>query len=137
MRPGGSDPTHQGLDEAPAGAGRRVAAVAEGVHAARHLAARRRRQQLFEVVDVAVHAAVRDQAQQVQGAAALVQRDEELADGQVLLGARLGEGVPDAHETLLDDAPRAQGHVPDFRVAHLARGQADRLARGLDARAGV
>src|SRR5437764_1432276 len=41
------------------------------------------------------------------------------------------------HEVLEEDATRADGEVPDFGVAHLARRQPDRLAGGLQRRVRV
>ena len=48
--------------------------------------------------------------------------------------AAVFNGSIDAGEVLVDDAPRAQVHVPDFGIAHLPVRQAHMTAFGMDQR---
>ena len=74
-----------------------------------------------------MHAAIRDQADQVESPGIL----HYGLPGRQLLKRSPVHCIGDAHEVLLEHAARAQCQVADFRVAKLAVGQADRPARGL------
>ncbi len=88
--------------------------------------------QAGDVVLVRVHPARRDEPHEMSRPAALVEPREETlerrAAGQVPAFRR---GV-DAGQILGHDAPGAEVHVADLRVAHLAGRQADLLFGGLD-----
>jgi hypothetical protein len=110
----------------------RVAAVEEGMHRdVGHAFAARELDHREQVFLMAVHAARRQQAEQVQGAAGSLRR---LAGGdQFGIGveaAVLDRGVH-AREVLVDDAAGADVHVADFGIAHLAVRQADVFALGV------
>ena len=78
------------------------------------------------MVDVRVHAAVRDEAEQVDVLAAL-----ERAAQDFVLEELAGLDRPvHADEVLEEDATRADRQMADLGVAHLAVRQADRRARG-------
>ena len=64
------------------------------------------------MLEVAVHATVRDEPHQVEAPAALLQRREGLLDGGVARELTALDGVGDARHVLLDDAPGADRHVP-------------------------
>ncbi len=81
-------------------------------------------QQRLEVLRARVHAAVGDEADQVD---ALGARDRL---GQALTERAVGDGLVDAHQVLLDDGAGAEVEVADLRVAHLPGRQADGLAAG-------
>ncbi len=64
------------------------------------------------------------------GAAALLQRGDELVEHLVVRERAIGDGLVDARQVLHDDAARAQVHVTYFGIAHLPARQADgKLAR--------
>ena len=127
---------HFGLelfDVALAAVGRHVAAVHKAVHV--YLgkpALLRHAQQRIEVLDVAVHAAVRDEAVGVQLCASL-HRVVHCADKLFFLKEAAGPRCPgDARQLLIYDAPGADIQVPHLGVAHLPFRQAHGPARGLD-----
>ena len=113
--------------------GRRVAPVEEGVHAhVAHASAHGHLQQRLDLRLVTVHAARREQAQDMQrlsGRARGFQRFDEHLVSRELAGL---DRVLDAGVVLVDDAPGADVHVTHFRVAHLVLGQADPFFRGVD-----
>ena len=114
--------------------GRDVAPVGDGVDAdLPHLPGQRHAHQRAQVVDVRVHAAVGDQAHQVQRspgrAGAVAGRDERRVLGQ----RAVGHGRAEPHQVLRHDAPGAEVQVADLGVAHLAGRQADVVAGGGDA----
>ncbi len=104
-----------------------VAAVGERVHDdVGDAALGRQLDQRLQVVLGRVHAAVGDQADQVQPLRVGHRRREHLVLRQrAVLHRRV-----DAGEVLRDDRARAEVEVADLGVAHLARGQADGLALG-------
>ena len=114
-------------------AGRRgVAAV--GDRRARRRAARCVRAassiERVQVLLVAVHAAVRDQADEVQRVLPPAQRSIAAASAGLLEELAVADALVDAREVLVDDPAGAHVHVADLGVAHLAGGQADRFAGG-------
>ena len=110
------------------GAGRRVAAVAEGVDAHRDALPGDDAGECDGMVLVRVHAPGRDQAQQVAGASRAAQGVEEAADGRRLFQRAVRGGPADARQLLHDDAAGADVEVADLRIAHLPVRQADILA---------
>ena len=90
-----------------------------------------------DVVLVAVHATRREQTQQVDRLARGdrgIDRRGQGGDG----GKRaLLDGLGDAGEVLVDDAPGPQVHVADLGVAHLAVRQAHVAAIGVDQAVGL
>ncbi len=125
-----SHPAPRGLQRALqlghiAGTGVRggVAAVGERVH--HHVGYSllpRELEQVLQVLHARVHAAVRDQAEQVQPLGVLHRLDQDLALPEVC--------VADAAQILLDHGARAEVEVPNLRVAHLALREPDRFAAG-------
>ena len=125
----------QGVQALQAGFGRprrHVAAVQEGVHGdVGHAFAAGQFDHGEQVVFVAVHAARRQQAEQVQGAGG--------GPGGAAGGHELGvfeeaavfDGGVHAREVLVDDAAGADVHVAHFGIAHLAVRQAHVLAFGV------
>ena len=81
---------------------------------------------------VGMDATRRQQAQDMGGAAALLQcRHETLEDRQV--GDRtVGDGVINAGQVLKHHAPGAQVHVADLGIAHLPGRQADMAFRSVE-----
>ncbi len=117
----------KGRDIVHAALRRRVTAVQEAVHIyvgqpllLRHL------QQRIQMCDVAVHAAVRQQAVQMQISACLL----HVLHGVKKLG--ILEEIPilnllgDAGEILVNDAPGAHIHMADLGVSHLSVRKTDR-----------
>ena len=100
----------------------------------RHELAPRQFQHREQVVLVAVHAAGREQAEQVQRCARA--RAPRRSRAQFVIGeeAAVLDGRVDAGEVLVDDAPGAEVHVPDFGIAHLPVRQADVAAFGVHQR---
>ena len=85
------------------------------------------------MVDVRVHAAVRDEPHEVDVLAALERGAQDLVVEELAALDRLVH----AHEVLEEDPAGADGEVADLGVAHLAGRQADRLARRLQRRVRV
>lgn len=94
-------------------------------------------QQTAEVIEVAMHAAVGAEADQMERAAVdqqgVGQRIECGIGGKAAVFHRLAN----ANQLLTDDPPAADGEVAHFRVAHLAVGQAHIAAARLDEGVGV
>ncbi len=111
---------------------RGIAAVGQHVYLRHDLVLRAQPDQREQVIDMAVHAAVRHQAEQVQrppGGFGVLDRARQR---RILEKAAIGDRVVDAHEVLLDDRAAADGHVADLGIAHLPGGQADAAPRGLE-----
>ncbi len=83
-----------------------------------------------DVILMGMHAARRQQAQQMGGTAAGFQSRDGLQQSRVLGQRAVFDRQIDTGQFLHDDAAGAQIHMADFRIAHLAGGQADRQARG-------
>ena len=72
-----------------------------------------------------MHAAGRDQADQMAGAAALFQLVDQIGERRRLLDLAVGDGVADARQVLHHHAAGADVEMADLGIAHLARRQAD------------
>ena len=94
----------------------------------------RRAQQRVEMLLVRVHAAVRDQAEQMQLPSALARPLHGLHDRRVLLELARSDQRVDARDVHLHNAARADVQVADFAVAHLPVRQAHKVVRSLDQR---
>ena len=94
-------------------------------------------EQRAQVVDVRVDAAVRDEAEQVDVAAARARALERPDERRVLEERAVADRLVHAHQVLEEDPPGADRQVPDLGVAHLPRRQPDRLAGGLQRRVRV
>ena len=116
----------QGLDKAGAGGRVHIAAVEEAVHVyALKALLLGHVEDGEDVLDVAVHAAVGEQAEDVQGAIVRLGVVHGLEIGGVLKEAAVGDGVGYLGQVLEHDAARADVRVTDLAVAHLPFGQAD------------
>ena len=94
-------------------------------------------QQRIEMILTRVHAAIGDQAKQVQLAAAgarILHRLDEHGMGEEF--AVLDHQV-DARDVHVHDAPRADVEMADFAVAHLPFGQSDKRSAGVNQRVGI
>lgn len=78
---------------------------------------------------MAVHAAIRQQAENVNGLAGTGCLVHGAGEHRVLEELAIADGFGDAGEVLVDDAAGPQVHVTDFGVAHLPVRQADIHAR--------
>ena len=110
---------------------RRVAAVGDRMHDGLAAGLVQVGGQRRGMVLVRVHAAGRDQADQVAGAAGLLQRVDQRGEGGRLGDAAVRDGVADAHQFLLHHAAGADIQVADLGVAHLAVRQSDIAAGGV------
>src|SRR6516225_9248714 len=86
------------------------------------------------MIDVRVDAAVAQQAEEMQ--LALSAALHGLLEERDLVQLLISDHQVDAGDVHVDDAARADIHVADFAVAHLAFGEADEWAGGLDQRVG-
>ena len=77
------------------------------------------------MIMVGMHAARRQQPQQVTGTAALLQLGDEIQEAGIFIQFAGKNGGADTGQVLGDDAPGAQVHMADFGIPHLTRGQAD------------
>lgn len=84
-----------------------------------------------QVAEVAVHAAVRDQTEQVHGPVAGGRALRRADQDRVAEKRSVRDGGTDVHDVLADDAGRAEDHVADLGIAHQAVRQADAGAGGL------
>ena len=113
----------------------RVATVQERMH--RHTCHPRALGQFQHREDVrfmAVHAAGREQAHHVQGAAARIHRRARRIQFAVVEEAGVLDRRVHAGQVLVNDAAGTQVHVPDFGIAHLPVRQAHMTAFGMDQR---
>ncbi len=121
-----------------AAGGEGVAAVEEGVDVdALEVVLRGHAEEGVEVSELGVDAAVGDEADEVQGVAALGCVVHGLDEGGVLEELAGGDGGVDAGDVHADDAAGAEVEVADFGVAHLAVGEADEVVAGADEGVGV
>ena len=104
--------------------GRGVAPVHEAVDAHRHPGGKGHGAQGHQMVDVAVHAAVGEQARQMQAAAAAARLFQHVQQHGVVEQGAVLKGQVDARHVLIDDASRADVEVPHLGVAHIAGRQA-------------
>ena len=121
--------------EVDAAVGRRVAAVHEAVDEnVLHLVFARHAQQLEQMLDVRMHAAVAHQPDQMQlASAAALHRVEQQRLAEEFAA---GDQLVDARDVHLDDAAGADIQVAHFAIAHLPFGQADVRAGGVNQRVG-
>ena len=91
-------------------------------------------EELVEVVQRRVDAAVRTEAEEVEFLAALLYIIVGSLDLGVLHQLVLAAGDVDLHQVLIYDAAGAEVHMSDLGVAHLAVRQAHVLAAGLEVR---
>ena len=103
---------------------RDVAAVGECVNPrpVGHPLALGQLEQREEVIDVRVNPALRDEAEQVHVAAALLRPLERSDERRILEDRPVPDGQVDPHQILEQDPPRADREVADLGVAHLPRG---------------
>src|SRR5699024_272865 len=94
-------------------------------------------QQSVQLVVVAVHAAVGQQAHQVERLAVVLGVVHGLQQGLVLIHVAVLAGLGDAGQLLVDNAARADVGVAHFAVAHLAVRQAHVHAGGANLGVGV
>ena len=121
-------PALEALDEPGPGVGERVAAVREGVDdEVADAEPGGQLDQRPQVLGPRVHAAVAGQPDEVHALGSHHRLDQHLVgrDRAVL------DGLVDARQVLLDDRAGAEVEVADLTVAHLARGQPDGFALGL------
>ncbi len=97
--------------------------------AVRHAFPLRELEQRLDVLDVRVHAAVRNETQQMHVSPALLRAPERGDERLVLVEAAVGDRSVDALEVLVEHAAGSDREVADLRVAHLSRRQPDRFAR--------
>ena len=122
---------------ARAGGGRGVAAVHEGVDEdALQAVLARSAQQRVQMLLVRVHAAVGDQAEEMQLPSAFARALHGLHDGRVLLELAGRNLRVDARDVHLHNAAGADVQVAHFAVAHLPVRQADKVLGGADQRVG-
>ena len=92
----------------------------------------------FEVVNVAVHIAVRKQANEVDHAPACFGASHDLLPGLALPDRAVGDRVGDQRRTLAVDLPGTDGVVANLGVAHVVvRGHAHGRAMGAQADVGA
>ncbi len=104
---------------------RRVAAIGDGVCHGGHAGVGQDFRQHRAVVLMRVHAAGRDQADQMAGAAAFLELVDQLGQRRRLLDLARGDRVGDAGQVLHHHAAGADVEMADLGVAHLAGRQAD------------
>ena len=115
-----------GLEAILQGTARRhVPAVEEGMDPDRHAVAGDQVGEEDEMILVRVHAARREETQQVAGGAALLQGGDRLGEHRMPGQRAILDGVVDARQVGHRDAAGAEIHVADLGIAHLALGQAD------------
>ncbi|KAF5036968.1 hypothetical protein DSECCO2_569630 [anaerobic digester metagenome] len=95
------------------------------------------RDQGFQMIEVAVHAAVGDKAHEMHPAAGGARRGGKIGKHSVGSQFPLFHGDVDAGHVLVDDPSRADVHVTDLGVAHEAVGQAHGPPRTGERRARV
>jgi hypothetical protein len=93
--------------------------------------------QSVEVLLMGVNAAIRDQAEEMKLAPALLCTLHGAHDGSVLLKFVSSNQSVDAGDVHLHDAAGADVQVANFAVAHLSIRQSDKMLRGADQRIGV
>ena len=94
----------------------------------RHLPPRRHLDERVQVPLVAVHAAVRHEADEVERIPPVRHAIHRGGEHGALEQLAVADALVDAREVLVDHAAGAHVHVADLGVAHLAGGQADGLA---------
>ena len=94
-------------------------------------------QQTEQVINVAVNAAVGQQAHQVQGGTVLLAVFHRAQQGRVFKKVPVLNRLGDAGQLLVDDAARTDVGVANLRVAHLPVRKADIKAGSADLGVGV
>ncbi len=118
-------------DEADAALGVGVATVHEAMHeGVLHAVFLANLDELEEVVERAVHAAIAGQTHEVNVLAVSLSVLVSADDFGVLEDAAVGTGAVNLHEVLIDDATGTDVEVTDLGVAHLSVGQTDVLTAG-------
>ena len=118
--------------------GHRVAAIHEGVDEdAGEAMLRGHTQQSVEMALVRVNAAIGEQAEEVKASLARCRKIESVGEDGIAEEAFVCDGGVDTGHVHADDATRAKIEVADFRVSHLAVGQADEVLAGTDERVGI
>ena len=113
---------------------RGVPPVEKGVYRHRNARAVEDAGQHGHVVLMRMHAAGGYQPQQVAGAAAFFQPPDQPRQGGVGGQCAVRDGGIDAADVLIDDAAGAEVEMADLGIAHLAAGQPDLGAAGLQQR---
>ena len=116
--------------KAHAAFGVRVAAVHDAVHPHGHARTGGHIADGFQMPDMAVHAAVREQARQMQPAAALFDRFQQPIEHRVGGKGAVLQGHVDTRHVLVDHAPGPDVQVAHLGIAHVAFRQAHGPARG-------
>jgi hypothetical protein len=112
---------------------RHVAPVEERVHGDARYAGRRGEVDHREDVGfMAVHATGREQAEHVQAGVRIAGRATGAEQGRIACEAAIGNRRVNAGQVLVDHATRTDVHVAHLGIAHLALGQADLEAVGID-----
>ncbi len=111
-----------------------VTPVEEGVDAHRDAVGRECGGQCHEMILHGMHTAGRQDPHHVRRAAALLQFRGEFAQRRQGGERAVLDRRVDAHEILHDHAAGPQIHVADFRISHLALGQADMALGGFEER---
>jgi hypothetical protein len=125
----------QRLQRKQAGFGRlrrRVAAIEEGVDGDRHAGGGHAARERSDMRLVGMHAARRNKAEQVAGAAIGLQLGDQIGQGTQRRQAAVGNRRIDADKILHHHAAGSEIHVSDFGIAELAFGQANFQRRGLE-----
>ncbi len=86
---------------------------------------------------VAVHAAGRQQAEDMHGTTGVHRQVHGIGEGGIIEEGAGLDGTADAGELLVDHAPGTQIEMSHLRVAHLVAGQSDGGARGADQGMGI
>jgi len=87
-----------------------------------------------EMVNVAVDAAVREEAGDVKRAPAVIEARDEIAQRAAREELARRDLAIDPHDVLVDDAAGADVEVPDLAVPHLSRREPDGLAGRVERR---
>jgi hypothetical protein len=83
------------------------------------------------VILMRMHAAGRDEADEMAGAAAVLELLDQLGERRCLLDLAARDGAADPRQILHDHAAGPDVEMADLGIAHLPGRQADRLARGV------
>ncbi len=112
------------------GVRRGVAPVHPGVNHHRDAGGMKQRRQGDGMVLMRMHAAGRNEAEQMRGAFALLQPGDEILERRVLRQRTVFDCRVDARQFLHHHAAGADIQMADLGIAHLSLWQADRLAAG-------
>src|SRR5207253_7185441 len=116
------------VDVGPRGAGRRVAAVREGVNPKLpDAAAARQLEESLEMPHVRVDAAVGQQAQEMEGSVAGGRAIDRLDEDRVFEEGTVPEGKVDAEQILRHYPAGSQVQMADLRIAHHPGRKPDRF----------